>query len=59
MPIEYASGFPGNRNDFEPLFGAFNCIYNIIYDTGTRMILDEGTFANFKYLPELGYYRPA
>lgn len=47
------SGFPGNRNDFEPQAGIQ------LYDTGTQTILDEVTFANFKYRPELGYYRPA
>ncbi len=47
------SGFPGNRNDFEPQAGIQ------LYDTGTQTILDGVTFANFKYRPELGYYRPA
>lgn len=47
------SGFPGNRNDFEPQAGIQ------LYDTGTQTILDDVTFANFKFLPDLGYYRPA
>lgn len=47
------SGFPGNRNDFEPQAGIQ------LYDTGTQTILDDVTFANFKFLPELGYYRPS
>lgn len=48
-----AANFPGNREDFEPQSG-FQ-----LYDTGTQTILNRMTFANFKYLPNLGYYRPS
>ncbi|KAI8104351.1 hypothetical protein M9434_002909 [Picochlorum sp. BPE23] len=48
-----AANFPGNREDFEPQAG-FQ-----MYDTGTQTILNRMTFANFKYLPNLGYYRPS
>ena len=48
-----AAGFPGTRSDWEVQAG-FQ-----LYDTGTQTILDDITFANWKYRPELGWYRPA
>ena len=48
-----ASGFPGTRSDWEVQSGIQ------LYDTGTQTILDDATFANFKYQPQLGWYRPA
>lgn len=47
-----ASGFPGTRSDYEVQAGIQ------LYDTGTQTILDQTTFANFRYQPELGWYRP-
>ena len=47
-----ASGFPGTRSDYEVQTGIQ------LYDTGTQTILDQATFANFRYRPELGWYRP-
>ena len=47
-----ASGFPGTRSDYEVQAGIQ------LYDTGTQTILDQSNFANFRYQPELGWYRP-
>ena len=47
------SQFPGQRSDFEPQAG-FQ-----LYDTGTKTILIDMSFENYKYQPELGFYRPS
>ncbi|KAI7839068.1 hypothetical protein COHA_007210 [Chlorella ohadii] len=47
------SGFPGRLDDLPPIAG-FQW-----YDTRTMTIIKDTTFVNYKYQPQLGYYRMA
>ena len=52
-PNAITAGFPGNRNDFEPQ------TFIQLYDTGTMTIIQDLELENFKYMPELGFWRPS